>query len=234
MPIETRWMIYAIIAIWILDLGNEKISKLSKEFFDSVKDLHLFAIALEPQRGLISFYESDFALATDVLIMTYQALQYLNDLVLNFEEFKSSEWRQVVECLGENLSQSICKGNNGAYYALAYCLTPAGALSLSKGNLLLGFDLPPCPERDQITQLLHYCQTSDMIYDKKLQFVEVLAAKNVSEFDENEEEEDEEEQKQQQDDSGEYKPYRNMAFEEQKDNGIMKMKTRSQVSDLIN
>ncbi|KAA6327199.1 MAG: hypothetical protein EZS28_053845, partial [Streblomastix strix] len=37
-----------------------------------------------------------------------------------------------------------------------------------------------------------------------------------------------------QDDSGEYKPYRNMAFEEQKDNGIMKMKTRSQVSDLIN
>ncbi|KAA6363188.1 MAG: hypothetical protein EZS28_041286 [Streblomastix strix] len=234
MPIETRWMIYAIIAIWILDLGNEKISTLGKQFFDSVKDLHLFAMSLEPQRILISFYESDFALAADVLIMSYQTLQYLNDLILNNKEFQSGDWRKVVECLGENLLQSICKGNNGAHYTLACSLTPAGALSLSKGNLLFGLDLPSCLDRDQIPQLLHFCQTSDMFYNKKQQFVEGLAATDLSEYDENEDEDDEEEQKQQQDDSGEYKPYRNMAFEEQKDNRITKMKTRSQVSDLIN
>ncbi|KAA6382787.1 MAG: hypothetical protein EZS28_021686, partial [Streblomastix strix] len=143
--------------------------------------------ALEPQRGLISFYEPDFALAADVLILTYQAF-----------------------------------------------LPPAGALSLSKVNLQLGLDLPSYPERDQIFQLLHYCQTQDMLYKKKLQFVERLAETYLSKYFENEEEDDEEEQKLQQDDSEEYKPYRNMAFEEQKDNRIMKMKSRSYVSDLMN
>ncbi|KAA6353016.1 MAG: hypothetical protein EZS28_051457, partial [Streblomastix strix] len=167
-----------ILACYVTDgcLAQPMCMSSQLEFFDSVKYLHLFAMALELQRGLISFYESDFALAADILIMTYQALQYLNDLILNFAEFQSCDWRQVVECLGENLSQSICKGNTGAHYALAYSLTPTGALSLSKGNQLLGLDLPPCPERDQIPQLLHYCQTSDMLYNKKLQFVEGLAA----------------------------------------------------------
>ncbi|KAA6397729.1 MAG: hypothetical protein EZS28_006747 [Streblomastix strix] len=217
-----------------VDLRNEKISKLSQEFFDSVKDLHLFAITLEPQRGLVSFYESDFELAADVLNMTQQALQYLNDLILNYKEFLSGDWRQVVQCLGVNLSQQICKQNNGAHYALAYNLTPAGALSLSKGNMLLCLDLPSCPERDQIPQLLRYCQTSDMLYSKKQQLFEGLTETELREYDVNEEENNDEEQKQQQDDPQQYKPYRNMAFEEQKDNGIIKIKTTCKVSDLIN
>jgi hypothetical protein len=80
--------------------------------------------------------------------MVYQALQYYNNLVKNFSEFQTGPWRSVIEVIANCLEDSFFEGNSGCLFSMMYSLTPPGALSMSKHNLLLCFDLPPCPERE--------------------------------------------------------------------------------------
>ncbi|KAA6364461.1 MAG: hypothetical protein EZS28_040012 [Streblomastix strix] len=59
-PIDTRWMSFSNIAIWILNLGSNVLSKLGREFLESVKHLHLFAMAVESQRESFSFCKLEY------------------------------------------------------------------------------------------------------------------------------------------------------------------------------
>ncbi|KAA6368259.1 MAG: hypothetical protein EZS28_036214, partial [Streblomastix strix] len=186
--IETRWLIYAIVIDWIL----------------------------EPLRGLISFFESDNALASDVFIMAYQVLLQYNNLLRNFPEFKNNNWAELIQ-------------------NLAYSVTPCGSLSLSLGDLLLGPDLPECPEKKQLPQLYYFIKPAE---DNILQQISItdriLGFQNNNEIDEIiDEEENDEEQMQKQDKSGEFQPYRDMEYDVPKDNGNIRMKTRSLADELI-
>ncbi|KAA6399809.1 MAG: hypothetical protein EZS28_004663 [Streblomastix strix] len=82
-------------------------------------------------KGLILFFESDNALASDVFITAYKVLPYNNNLFRNFLEFKDDEWTELVQRLALELTKLLCLNQNGAYFALAYSITPCGALNLT-------------------------------------------------------------------------------------------------------
>ncbi|KAA6403720.1 MAG: hypothetical protein EZS28_000739 [Streblomastix strix] len=56
---------------------------------------------------------------------------------------------------------------------MIYSFTPPGALSMSKHNLLLCFDLHPCPEREQIPVLLDYMQNPEDIKQKQFKLIDI-------------------------------------------------------------
>lgn len=57
----------------------------------------------------------------------------------------------------------IFEGSNGCLFASIYSLTPAGALSMSLRNLLIGLNLPECPEKEQIPKLSDYTLSPEKI-----------------------------------------------------------------------
>ncbi|KAA6356598.1 MAG: hypothetical protein EZS28_047875, partial [Streblomastix strix] len=124
-PDDTRWLIYYNIARWILSRAEAIQAIIGEEYHSFISHIHLLCIALQPLAALISYFESDSSQACYVIIMCYQALRYYNDIAKNMTEFKEGNWRNVIECIADNLEQRFFEGNNGCIYAMLYSITPA-------------------------------------------------------------------------------------------------------------
>ncbi|KAA6355480.1 MAG: hypothetical protein EZS28_048993, partial [Streblomastix strix] len=129
---------------------------------------------------------------------------------------------ELVQRLAQELTDMHCLNQNGAYFALAYSVTPCGALSLSMADLLLGPDMPICQEKKQMPQLFYYIKPAEDSILRKIQINDrILGFSSNDKIDESnkdddeEEEEEEEEQRQKSNQSGEFQPYRDMDFDVQ-------------------
>ncbi|KAA6382065.1 MAG: hypothetical protein EZS28_022410 [Streblomastix strix] len=172
--VDTRWLIYSKISNWILDRRNKVLQNVDKSFHPFKQTLHFICYILEPLSALIKFFESDYGKASEVIIMVYQALQYYNNLVKNFSEFQTGPWRNAIEIIANCLEDLFFEGNSGCLFSIMYSLTPPGAPSMLKHNLLSCFDLPPSPEREQIPVPLDYMQNPEDILQKQFKLIEIV------------------------------------------------------------
>ncbi|KAA6364460.1 MAG: hypothetical protein EZS28_040013, partial [Streblomastix strix] len=170
-PVDTRWLIYYNIARWILSRAEAIQAIIGEEYHSFISHIHLLS------------------------------LRYYNDIAKNMTEFKEGNWRNVIECIADNLEQRFFEGNNGCIYAMLYSMTPAGALSLSLRNLLFDQQLPDSPEKEQIPQLNDFLVSIDELMNMNIEY--------KFSNQENENEMNDEENIQQQDKSQEFVPLRN-------------------------
>ncbi|KAA6372761.1 MAG: hypothetical protein EZS28_031712, partial [Streblomastix strix] len=201
-PVDIRWQIYNNFARWILSRAKAIQAIIGEKYHSFIWHIHLLYIVLQPLAALISYFESDSSFACIVIIMCYQALRYYYEIVTNMMEFNERNWRNVIECIADNLKQRYFEGNNGCIYAMLYSMTPAGAISLSLHNLLLDQQLPDSLEKEYIPQLKDFMESMDELMNSNIEY--------KFSNQENENKNDEEENIQLKDRSLEFVPLRNI------------------------
>ncbi|KAA6393824.1 MAG: hypothetical protein EZS28_010650 [Streblomastix strix] len=160
----------------------------------------------------------------------------------NFPEFRDGGCAELVQRLALELTNMLYLNQNGAYFALAYSVTPCGALSISMTGLLLGPDISICQEKKQMPQLFYYIKPAEDSILRKIDINDRILRfssndktdESINDDHDKKEEEEEEEQRQKQNQSGELQPYRDMDYNVRQDESAIRMKTRNIANDLIN